>query len=116
MHCLKENYVDTDKGELLLALTEIGCHGPIMPEAGLCSNVARLSASGLRGYVLLKDLIEKWPELGKGSPSWPIEGSAFRYSGNSSKWDVNTEYGARRYRLLAWLIYTLTKELYDDSN
>ena len=108
--------MDTGKGELLLTLTEIGCAGPVMPHAGLCANVIGMGDSRGGAHRLLPALIEQWPELGARDPQWPIEGSAGGYRDNRSKWDVNTEYGARRYRLLAWLIYTLTKELYDDSN
>lgn len=100
-----------DKLRLLEVLTRIGSEGPEMVDCGICSNVG----VGLNGDRIGHDdwLFEAcgaWPE--SKHPVYPVEGGASKYlSAFKVRWDISTEYGARRYRLLAWLIYKLTKEI-----
>lgn len=100
-----------DKLRLLEVLTRIGSEGPTLDAYGICTNVS----AGLNGDHIGHDdwLFEAcgaWPE--SKHPVYPVEGDAAGYSGSRRHhWDISTEYGARRYRLLAWLIHKLTKEI-----
>ena len=100
-----------DKLRLLEVLTRIGSEGPKMDDCGICSNVY----DGLNGDRIGHDawLVEAcwaWPE--SKHPCYPVEGDVAEYVRSyEGRWDVSTEYGARRYRLLAWLIHKLTKEI-----
>lgn len=97
-----------DKLRLLEVLTRIGSEEPTAIKCGICSNVQ--DAIGWVGQWWLAKGFSDWPES-KGT-HYPVEGDSQIYArSRESRWDVSTEYGARRYRLLAWLIHKLTKEI-----
>jgi len=97
-----------DKVMLLRGLTRIGANGPRFNSLGICANVAIPMAH----LDYLQNLMVCWPE--GASRYWPVEGSPAAYFDNTRKWDVNTPFGAKRYRLLAWLIHEITKEIDDE--
>ena len=97
---------------LLHALTSIAANGPTTEGAGICFNVLDLTRLDLAEE--LSALIEAWPESG-GCTAFPVEGSVTGYLGNRDKWNLSTEYGAKRYRLLAFLIHELSKEYHADQ-
>ena len=97
---------------VLEALTHIGVNGPTNPCVGICTNVLQLTDNRPSATTsLLRGLIESWPELGENNPNYPVEDTSTHYVMNTKKWDVNTAFGAKRYRLLAFLIHKLTKEI-----
>lgn len=100
-----------DKLRLLEVLTRIGSEGPKLDDCGICANVLHISLEGARiGHEdWLFEACGAWPE--SKHSLYPVEGDAYVYAGYVNHWDISTEYGARRYRLLAWLIHKLTKEI-----
>ena len=100
-----------DKLRLLEVLTRIGSEGPKMDDCGICTNVYfGLNGASIGHDDWLLDACGAWPE--SKHPVYPVEGDITEYlSSFKVRWDVSTEYGARRYRLLAWLIHKLTKEI-----
>lgn len=100
-----------DKLRLLEVLTRIGSEGPAVDDCGICTNVQ----VGLKGDRIGHDdwLFEAcgaWPES-RHNAVCPVEGDVRVYAGDFNHWDISTEYGAKRYRLLAWLIHKLTNEI-----
>lgn len=100
-----------DKVRLLEVLTRIGSEGPKVTDYGICTNVQiGLEDSRIGHDTWLFEACAAWPE--SKDPVCPVEGDITEYvSAFKVRWDVSTEYGARRYRLLAWLIHKLTKEI-----
>lgn len=99
-----------DKLRLLEVLTRIGSEGPKVTDCGICTNVqVGLEDSRIGQDGWLFEACWAWPE--SKHPVYPVEGDVRGYSGALNHWDISTEYGARRYRLLAWLIHKLTKEI-----
>lgn len=99
---------DQMKASVLLSLTNIAANGPWRKQ-GICAHVED-DVAGFR-FELLVPYFEKWPE--RNGLWYPVEGDFNGYAqGNDSRWDVTTEHGAKRYRLLAFLIHELTKELH----
>ena len=88
------------------------------PELGICSAVS-LSAQSpeLRAgcLMLLKDLVEQWPEF-SGYPAYPVPhpsenpDRAFYLASKEDMWSPESAYGAARLRLLDWLIARLEAE------
>jgi len=100
-----------DKLRLLEVLTRIGSEGPELTYCGICTNVQDALNGARIGYAAwLSEACGAWPE--SKHPVYPVEGDVDGYSSSRNHyWDISTEYGARRYRLLAWLIHKLTKEI-----
>ena len=99
-----------DKLRLLEVLTRIGSEGPEMSNCGICPNVGVGLNCDRIGQDWLFEACGAWPE--SKHPVYPVEGGASEYLRSYNvRWGISTEYGARRYRLLAWLIHKLTKEI-----
>lgn len=98
-------------------LKSIRDNGPGWPCSGICWNVGMThgcSADGMlmpgSPYQIVAGLARRWPE--GDSTLWPINGEDEPLGDTDyNAWDVNTEAGARRHRLLAWMISTLEGEL-----
>lgn len=104
-----------DKLLVLEALTRIGVEGPRSVHAGICFNLEKLLATDY-GYALnvsdaLTPYFTRWPESG-GRRMYPVEG--FSGYGKPGMWSLETENGRKRYRLLAWLIHEITKEVRNE--
>jgi hypothetical protein len=101
-----------DKLLILEALTKIGAEGPVAEGDGICYNLARLAHQhndAVHSY--LKPYFARWPEsLGV---VFPIDGAGNEY-GMPGMWSLDTENGRKRYRLLAWLIHEITKEIRNE--
>ena len=85
---------------------------------GICSEVTLGASSPEIRYgclILLKDLMEQWPEF-SGYPSYPVPhpsdspDKAFYSASAEDMWSPESAYGAARLRLLDWLIARLEAE------
>lgn len=79
---------------------------------GICVHFANLidkTHGGEEAYSLMKRLIREWPEKDP-SQSFPVGGIAeyYEFSG-SNLYDPKNEWGAKRLRLLDWLINEFEK-------
>ena len=99
---------DEQKAGVLLCLTNIAANGPHRGD-GICANVA--DDVGGVSCCHLAPYFKRWSEF-SGNPGYPVDGRDGYANTKGSRWDVNTESGAKRYRLLAFLVHELTKELH----
>ena len=85
---------------------------------GICSEVTLGASSPEIRYgclILLKDLMEQWPEF-SGDRAYPVPhpserpDMAFDLTSAEDKWNPGNAYGAARLRLLDWLISRLEAE------
>ena len=102
---------------VLEALTKIRNTGPVRPQSGICYNVLLITDSNIGAgtpFQRVVDLASAWPKGVDGL--WPVAGqdeAVGRYDYDA--WDKNTEAGARRHELLAWMIQQLEKELSNEQ-
>ncbi len=105
--------MNAHKLALLHALTDIAANGPKHEHWGICTYVTAALCDteepDSEAHGELAAMFKRWPESG-GCTAFPVEGNAVDYLGNRHKWDVSTKFGAKRYRLLAYLIHELSKE------
>lgn len=112
VHCMI-----THKETTLALLKSIRDNGPGWPCSGICWNVGKASNCSAEGmfmpgspYQITAGLARAWPE--GNNTLWPIAGEDEPLGDpDYNAWDVNTEAGARRHRLLAWMIARLEGEL-----
>lgn len=101
-----------DKLLVLEALTHIGANGPLIPTVGVCRNAdAIIEEWGHESPTVGEFLIpyfKRWPEC---SPDvvYPVNGQHGYL--RVDMWSMDSEVGRKRYRLLAYVIHELTKEV-----
>ena len=106
-----------DKLLVLEALTKIGVEGPRSVHVGICKNLKMVLKDDYNykfseGVRLLPNF-GRWPET-SGSAAYSVEGDGYGY-GEPGMWSLDTENGRKRYRLLAWLIHEITKEIRNEQ-
>lgn len=116
-----------DKLLVLEALTKIGVEGPRSAHVGICGNLSGIllddyevdfnsaQMTARRIEHLLYPYFNRWPETSGDTGRYPVEGTPGAYGLHfGDRWDMKTEYGRKRYRLLAWLIHEITKEVRNE--
>lgn len=104
------------KRQVLASLIQIRDSGPVRPQSGICYNVMLITSSDIGPCTPIQvsmGLAIKWP---KGVEKlWPVAGEDEEVGRDDyNAWDINTEAGARRHELLAWMIQQLEQELSDE--
>lgn len=101
-----------DKLLVLEALTKIGANGPLIPTAGVCHNAYTIIQEwGHESPMVGKFLtpyFKRWPECSPDA-KYPVNGQRDYF--RDDMWSMDSEVGRKRYRLLAYLIHEITKEV-----
>lgn len=112
--------MDTEARRALhAALCKIRDEGPRDPFKGLIVNIDNILDKAISSYIHLKvfclwhELIARWPERINGT-GFPVEGSKRAYlsaEATANRYNPEHPWGARRLRLLDWMI----EETRDDA-
>lgn len=101
------------KRQVLASLIQIRDNGPVRPQSGICYNVMLTTVSDIGPGTPIQVsmcLAMQWPK--RVDKLWPVAGEDEEVGRDDYKaWDINTEAGARRHELLAWMIARLEGEL-----
>lgn len=105
------------KIRVLASLIQIRDNGPARPQSGICYNVMLITSSDVGPDTPLQVAVHftcQWPK--RVDKLWPVAGEDEEVGRDDyNAWDINTEAGARRHELLAWMIQQLEQELGDEQ-